>query len=218
VYHARRQQLGSILRSEARRLVRAPVEGAGHCGAEEAHRRDREDRARARVLHPGYLVGAKRGALGQGEELRGAAESLLEPEAPGPVVERSRSRPLFFPNARARAGPPAGILLAGGGILQPAPPGFPPAAPAPGPGPLPQPPAPVIRLDTVPFAELDGWAQSDPRGALQAFLRSCAGLAAKSDDAPLGGVNYAGVAVEWRQVCGAAALVARDGGGGGGRP
>ncbi len=68
----------------------------------------------------------------------------------------------------------------------------------------------MIRLDTVPFAELDGWAQSDHRGALQAFLRSCAVLAAKSDDAPLGGLNYAGLAVEWRQVCGAASLVASD--------
>ena len=61
------------------------------------------------------------------------------------------------------------------------------------------------------FSELEGWAQGDPRGALQAFLRSCAVLAAKSDDAPLGGVNYAGVVVEWRQVCGAASLVSSAG-------
>jgi membrane-bound lytic murein transglycosylase A len=99
-------------------------------------------------------------------------------------------------------------MLAGCGLLQPAPPAVPPATPVP--APPPQPPAPVIRLDTVPFTELDGWAQSDPRGALQAFLRSCAVLGAKSDDAPLGGVNYAGIAVEWRQVCGAASLVASD--------
>ena len=61
------------------------------------------------------------------------------------------------------------------------------------------------------FSELEGWAQGDPRGALQAFLRSCAVLAAKPDDAPLGGVNYAGVVVEWRQVCGAASLVSSAG-------
>jgi peptidoglycan lytic transglycosylase A len=61
------------------------------------------------------------------------------------------------------------------------------------------------------FSELEGWAQGDPRGALQAFLRSCAVLAAKSDDAPLGGANYAGVVVEWRQVCGAASLVSSAG-------
>jgi peptidoglycan lytic transglycosylase A len=78
--------------------------------------------------------------------------------------------------------------------------------------PPPQPPAAPLRLrlDTVPFTELDGWAQSDPRGAVQAFLRSCAVLAATSDEAPLGGVNYAGTALEWRQVCGAASLVGSD--------
>ncbi len=77
---------------------------------------------------------------------------------------------------------------------------------------VPQPPVlpPSLRLDTIAFVELDGWAQTDPRGALRAFLRSCAVLAAKSDDAPLGGVNYAGTAGEWRQACDAAALVSTD--------
>lgn len=41
-------------------------------------------------------------------------------------------------------------------------------------------------------------------------MRSCADLAAKPDEAPLGGVGYAGTAVEWRQVCGAASLVPSD--------
>jgi peptidoglycan lytic transglycosylase A len=94
-------------------------------------------------------------------------------------------------------------------MLQPAPPGVPGSAPAPAPGP---PPAvsPSLRLDAIQFSELEGWTQGDSRGALQAFLRSCAVLTARSDDAPLGGLNYAGVALEWRQVCGAASLVSSD--------
>jgi membrane-bound lytic murein transglycosylase A len=69
---------------------------------------------------------------------------------------------------------------------------------------------PSLRLDSVQFGELESWTQSDPRGALQAFLRSCVVLAAKADDAPIGGLNYAGTAGEWRQVCNAAALVSTD--------
>ncbi len=88
VHHGRQQQLGAILRSADRRPLHPPGEISGSHGAQEAHQRDREDRARARVLHPGYLVGAERGALGEGEELRGAAQSLLEPEAAGRVAQR----------------------------------------------------------------------------------------------------------------------------------
>ena len=72
-------------------------------------------------------------------------------------------------------------------------------------------PAPLIRLDSAQFIELEAWPQSDPRDALQAFVRSCAVLAAKPDDAQLGGVNYAGTAAEWRHVCDVAALVSTDG-------
>jgi membrane-bound lytic murein transglycosylase A len=86
-------------------------------------------------------------------------------------------------------------MLTGCGTLLPAPPG---AAPL------------SLRLDAVQFGELEGWAQSDPRGALQAFLRSCVALATRADDAPPGGVDYAGTAGEWRQVCGGAALVSTD--------
>jgi peptidoglycan lytic transglycosylase A len=77
---------------------------------------------------------------------------------------------------------------------------------------MPQPPAvPLsLRLDSVQFGDLEAWTQGDPRSALQAFLRSCAVLAAKSDDALLGGVNYAGTVGEWRQVCDAAAIVSAD--------
>jgi membrane-bound lytic murein transglycosylase A len=67
-----------------------------------------------------------------------------------------------------------------------------------------------LRLDSVPFGALEAWTQNDPRHALRAFLRSCAALTARSDDAPLGGVNYAGTAGEWRQVCNTAALVSTE--------
>jgi membrane-bound lytic murein transglycosylase A len=92
------------------------------------------------------------------------------------------------------------LLLAGCAAIQPAPP----AVPAPPVAP------PLIRLDAAQFGELPAWPQSDPRGAVVAFLRSCAALAAKSDDAPLGGVDYAGTAGEWRDVCRTAALVPLD--------
>jgi peptidoglycan lytic transglycosylase A len=74
----------------------------------------------------------------------------------------------------------------------------------------PTPAVPLLRLDSVQPGDLDGWAQSDPRRALHAFLRSCAALAARPDDALLGGVNYAGTAGEWRQVCQTAGLVSID--------
>ena len=59
--------------------------GPGHRPgrAQEARHRAAEAPARERVLHAGTLVDAQRGALGQGEELRGAAQSLHQPEAPG---------------------------------------------------------------------------------------------------------------------------------------
>jgi membrane-bound lytic murein transglycosylase A len=96
----------------------------------------------------------------------------------------------------------AAACLAGCAAIQPAPP----AVPAPAPAPAPVAPAP-LRLDAVQFGELQAWPQNDPRSAVQAFVRSCVALAARSDDAPLGGVNYAGTAGEWREVCRTAALV-----------
>src|SRR5262249_19788936 len=133
-------------------------------------------------------------------------QSLLEPEAPGRVAQRRLSSRLDLFGSNALIAVLAGLVLAGCGLLRP-PLAAPPPAPAPGPPPLPPTPPLLLRLDTVPFAELDGWAKGDPRGALQAFLRSCAVLAAKPDEAPLGGLSYAGTALEWRQVCGAASLV-----------
>jgi membrane-bound lytic murein transglycosylase A len=89
-------------------------------------------------------------------------------------------------------------MLAGCGMLRPVPPAPAPAVP------------PSLRLDAVQFGGLESWADSDPRDALRAFLRSCAVLAAKSDDAPLGGVSYAGTAGDWRQVCDTATLVSTE--------
>ena len=88
IHHRRQQQLGALLRSPDRRPLRPPGPGPVFCRAQEAHRRGRAHRARPRLRHSGHLVGAERGAPGQGEELRGAAESLLEPEAAGCVAQR----------------------------------------------------------------------------------------------------------------------------------
>src|SRR5207247_2955847 len=64
-----------------------------------AGRRAPEDRAGERVLHARALVDAKRGAPVEGEELRGAAEPLHEPEAPGCLavggLTMQRHRALF---------------------------------------------------------------------------------------------------------------------------
>ncbi len=87
----------------------------------------------------------------------------------------------------------AAALLTGCAAIQPGPP----AAPAPVPPPTP----PLLRLDAVQYGELQDWSQSDLRSALRAFQRSCAVLASRPDEAPLGGVNYAGTAGEWRQAC-----------------
>jgi membrane-bound lytic murein transglycosylase A len=68
----------------------------------------------------------------------------------------------------------------------------------------------ALRLQIAPFAELQGWTDSDPRSALEAFRRSCIAFATRPDDAPLGGLNYAGTAGEWRQSCLAASALPAD--------
>ena len=71
-----------------------------------------------------------------------------------------------------------------------------------------------LRLVRISFAELPGWAASDPGAALGAFTRSCAALAGKPDAAPMGGAGYAGTVGGWRAACraapGADPLEARD--------
>src|SRR5262245_65723064 len=101
----------------------------------------------------------------------------------------------------ALVGALAAAMVTGCGIMRPPGPGVPPSTPAPAPVPLPPAVPPTLRLDAARFADLEGWTQTDPKGALQAFLRSCAALATRPDDAPLGGLSYAGTALEWRQVC-----------------
>ena len=64
-----------------------------------------------------------------------------------------------------------------------------------------------LRLGQVSFTELKGWAASDPKAALEAFRRSCIALSTRPDTAPLGGVNYAGTAGDWRQLCLAASAI-----------
>ena len=125
------------------------------------------------------------------------------PDRAGDDVHLRQGALLRGLRARAVVGALAAALLAACGTMRPAP-------PAPAPAPMPPAVPPSLRLDSVRFGELESWTQSDPRSALQAFLRSCVALAAKADDAPLGGVNYAGTAGEWRQVCNAAALVSTE--------
>ena len=67
-----------------------------------------------------------------------------------------------------------------------------------------------LRLGQVSFAELKGWAANDPKAALEAFRRSCVALSTRPDTAPLGGVNYAGTAGDWRQLCLAASAIPAD--------
>ena len=70
---------------------------------------------------------------------------------------------------------------------------------------LPQPPGPAgFQLRQTRFEDLRGWTLGDMRAGLSAFLRSCAAIAQKPDDAPMGGLQYAGTAAEWKSVCGAA--------------
>ena len=69
------------------------------------------------------------------------------------------------------------------------------------------PPVPMalpLKLSQARYADLQAWSTTDLRPALQAFQRSCAALARKTDDVPMGGLNYAGSAGDWRQACTAA--------------
>lgn len=67
----------------------------------------------------------------------------------------------------------------------------------------------ALLFEAVSFETLPGWSDSDPRAALDAFRRSCARLAALSDETPLSvRVSYAGTAGEWRRACALSALEA----------
>ena len=57
-----------------------------------------------------------------------------------------------------------------------------------------------LRLTQISFADLEGWKNGDPEGALAGFRRSCGALAKRPDGAALGGL-YAGTAADWRAPC-----------------
>ena len=67
-----------------------------------------------------------------------------------------------------------------------------------------------LRLGAASFAEVQGWADSDPRTALEAFRRSCVALSTRPDDSAMGGLNYAGTTGDWRNVCLTASAISAD--------
>jgi membrane-bound lytic murein transglycosylase A len=66
-----------------------------------------------------------------------------------------------------------------------------------------------LRLTRVTFADLPQWNGTD--AALSSFQRSCSLLMDRSDDAPMGGVGYAGTVADWRAVCTGALDYANNG-------
>jgi membrane-bound lytic murein transglycosylase A len=58
---------------------------------------------------------------------------------------------------------------------------------------------PTLRQTT--FSELEDWSSNDPRGALEAFHRSCERLLQLPKDQKLTGNGYAGTAADWSLVC-----------------
>jgi len=67
-----------------------------------------------------------------------------------------------------------------------------------------------LTLARASFADLPGWRDDDLAAALPAFLRSCRRLAARRDDASIGGIGGAGffgTVADWRPACAAAARV-----------
>lgn len=61
--------------------------------------------------------------------------------------------------------------------------------------------APPFRLAPVDFAALPGWQAGDPRNALEAFRRSCAGIAKRPPSEPMGWRGYAGTVALWLAPC-----------------
>lgn len=67
----------------------------------------------------------------------------------------------------------------------------------------------VATFHKLGFAELPGWDQDNHAAALAAFNGSCAVIAERTPDKPMGGADVYGVSGEWRAAC-AAAKGARD--------
>ena len=86
----------------------------------------------------------------------------------------------------------------------------------------PAPPAEVearpaaVRFEPIAFADLPGWAEDDPRPALAAFRRSCAGLAKAPDERAVGPDGLAGTVADWRAPCAEIEVLGGAGGGAGG--
>ena len=56
-----------------------------------------------------------------------------------------------------------------------------------------------LTLSRAAFADLPGWAESDPRPALAAFQRSCQAFKSRPDSDPMG--SYGGTLADWRAPC-----------------
>lgn len=70
--------------------------------------------------------------------------------------------------------------------------------------------APGVTYGRVTFEDLEGWDDNDPRGALQAFRRSCAKLTATSEDKRIGSGPVARPASSWKSTCGKAETLPDD--------
>ena len=62
-----------------------------------------------------------------------------------------------------------------------------------------------LRLAPAGFGDLAGWADDGPQAALPALARSCAVLAKRGDEAPVGPGAVGGRVADWRGVCAAIA-------------
>ncbi|HTW33855.1 MAG TPA: MltA domain-containing protein [Rhizomicrobium sp.] len=60
---------------------------------------------------------------------------------------------------------------------------------------------PPLRFAPTAFAALPGWRASDPRGALDAFRRSCTAILKRPLSEQLGWAGYAGSAASWLAPC-----------------
>src|SRR5690606_38113667 len=80
------------------------------------------------------------------------------------------------------------------------------------PAPTPAPPPPDrLEVAEATFADLPGWGENAVAEALPALLGSCAALAQRSPDAPVGNGGTGGRVADWLPVCEAAkALPAGD--------
>src|SRR5262249_9962808 len=59
----------------------------------------------------------------------------------------------------------------------------------------------ALTLYQTRFAELEDWSSNDPRGALEAFRRSCERLLQLPGAQKLTGSGYAGLVADWTPVC-----------------